>query len=99
MNGEEDELRAQFAQRKSKMPQHIVEAHKFCWKHKAQILASKQCGCFYCRQLFSPHEIEGWLEREGTAICPRCGIDSVLPEKPGVDLTAELLEEMHRYWF
>ena len=99
MNGEEDELRAQFAERKSKMPQHIVEAHKFSWKHKAQILASKQCGCFYCRQLFSPGEIEGWLEREGTAICPRCGIDSVLPEKPGVHLTAELLEEMHRYWF
>ena len=95
MNGKKDELRAQFAERKSKMPQHIVEVHELSWKHKALILASKQCGCFHSCQ----RKIEEWPEREGTAICPRCGIHSVLPEKSGVGLTAELLEEMHRYWF
>jgi cytosine/creatinine deaminase len=93
-------LSAEFEKRKAEKPRHIVEAHRFCKRHKAQVLASKQCGCFYCLQLFSPSEIEIWLgEGEGTAMCPRCGIDAVLPERPGVELTAELLEEMHHYWF
>jgi creatinine deaminase len=100
---DEDEFRAmsaEFEQQKSKWPPHIVEAHRFCIKNKSQLLSSKQCGCFHCLQLYSPVEIHSWLEEgEGTAMCPKCGIDAVLAERPGVELTAELLEEMQRYWF
>jgi hypothetical protein len=35
-----------------------------------------------------------------TAICPRCGIDSVLPDNtPGVPLNTELLTAMCEYFF
>jgi hypothetical protein len=91
MGGQPEEL--------EEKPQHIVEAHKHSWKHRAEILASRQCGCFDCCQLFSPDEVNTWIEEEGTALCPRCGNDTVLPEKLGLYfLTTELLKEMHIYW-
>lgn len=35
-----------------------------------------------------------------TALCPRCGIDSVLPDRTyGFRLTRELLQAMARRWF
>jgi hypothetical protein len=34
-----------------------------------------------------------------TALCPRCGIDAVLPSAVPVALTAELLAAMHAHWF
>ena len=34
-----------------------------------------------------------------TALCPLCGIDSVIPEAPGAPLTTGLLEEMRAHWF
>ena len=34
-----------------------------------------------------------------TAICPRCGIDSVLGDRSGFPISAEFLSEMQRYWF
>jgi hypothetical protein len=43
-------------------------------------------------------EIAEWIDDGQTALCPRCGIDSVLPVidgKPDV----VLLWAMHRYWF
>jgi len=42
------------------------------------------CGCFYCLERFTPNEIEEWIDDENgekalaTALCPKCGMDSVL---------------------
>lgn len=59
------------------------------------------CGCFYCEQLFSPREITEWIEEPNggqTAICPKCGIDSVLGEELPIEDKA-FLNEMNRMWF
>jgi hypothetical protein len=32
-------------------------------------------------------------------MCPRCDIDSVLGDRSGFPVSAEFLDEMHRYWF
>ena len=79
-------------------------AHKRSIYHRAQIEASSICGCFYCLQMFKPDQIEEWTdtskpEPEQTALCPHCGIDSVIGDKSEFAITAELLTEMKRNWF
>jgi hypothetical protein len=34
-----------------------------------------------------------------TALCARCGIDSVIGDKSGFPIAREFLAEMQRYWF
>ena len=67
-----------------------IEAHKFSNNHMGAIQKDKVCGCFYCLKIFSPDEIDEWIiddnpcDRGGTAICPYCGIDSVIGESSGI---------------
>jgi len=78
----------------------IIRAHEYCSDHKQELLGDKVCGCFHCLKIFSPQEIEEWIEDEkGTAICPYCGIDSVIGESSGYPITKEFLKKMHDYWF
>jgi uncharacterized paraquat-inducible protein A len=77
------------------MPSEIREAHKRCSHHRDEMMASTKAGCFYCLEVFSPTEIDTWIDHNQTAMCPRCGIDSTLP---GVD-DEVFLRDMHKYWF
>jgi hypothetical protein len=77
-----------------------IEAYKYSAKHKEQLLKDDKCGCFYCLKIFNPKEIEDWVEDiSGTAICPYCGMDSVIGESSGYPITQEFLERMNGYWF
>lgn len=74
--------------------------HKGSFKNRKALENSERCGCFYCKRIYSPNEIERWLsEGDGTALCPHCGIDSVIAENEEVILDETLLDAMHRYWF
>ena len=85
--------------------QDFFEAHKFSNNHMEQLKKDLVCGCFYCCKLFSPSEISEWIiadndcDRFGTAICPYCGIDSVIGESSGFPITEEFLEQMRKHWF
>jgi hypothetical protein len=57
------------------------------------------CGCFYCLAIYSPAGITQWVDEDQTAMCARCGIDSVLPQASGYPATVEFLQRMHDYWF
>lgn len=77
-----------------------IAAHKYSINHKEQLLKDKKCGCFYCLSIFSPQEIEDWLEdTSGTAVCPYCEIDSVIGESSGYPITKEFLSKMKEHWF
>ena len=82
-----------------------IEAHKYSCNHMEELKKDKVCGCFYCLTVFSPEEIESWLiadndaDRLGTAICPYCGIDSVIGESSGYPITKEFLKKMNEHWF
>lgn len=39
----------------------------------------EQAGCYGCLEVFKPSEIRSWTDDGQTALCPRCGIDSVVP--------------------
>ena len=76
-----------------------IAAHKHSIDHRGEIEASEICGCFHCRKIFPPPEIEEWTDDGGTALCPNCGIDSVIGSRSGNRITMRLLREMHRKWF
>jgi RimJ/RimL family protein N-acetyltransferase len=85
--------------------QDAIEAHIFCSSNMPQLEKDSICGCFYCRRIFDPAEIDEWIiddnpcDRLGTAICPYCGIDSVIGESSGYPMTAEFMSAMHKEWF
>ena len=77
-----------------------ISAHQFSANNRKQIEQSAVCGCFYCGKIFSPLEIKEWIpEQAGTALCPYCGIDSVIGEVSGFQITEQLLKKMNQYWF
>ena len=78
----------------------LKKAHQYCTKNKEQLIESNICGCFYCCKIYSPKEIKEYLnEGDGTALCPYCGIDSVIAENSRFKITKEFLKKMHDYWF
>lgn len=80
-------------------------AHAFSYNHRDEIEASHRCGCFYCMAIFTPSEIEEWVDADDhtsegdTALCPRCGNDSVLGDQSGYPIKKEFLENMNKVWF
>lgn len=83
----------------------IERAHMFSNNHKPELRKDSLCGCFYCLEIFHPSEIKEWVapksecDKRGTAICPYCGVDSIIGESSGYSITKEFLEKMKEYWF
>jgi hypothetical protein len=109
-----EKLQREHRDRVAQMPADIREAHEHCKRNASEIGRGEWCGCFYCLATFTQTEIQDWVEerprynnREDlessepgrSALCPRCGIDSVLGSASGFPLTAEFLGRMKSYWF
>jgi hypothetical protein len=82
----------------------IVEAHKRSSNHRGVVSKAERCGCFYCCAEFAPRAITDWVDPASddmqagtTALCPRCGTDSVIPLEPGMDVA--FLRRMKAHWF
>jgi len=75
--------------------QKLKKLHKKSIYHRATIEESSQCSCFYCCRKFVPDDIVEWVDNGTTALCPHCGIDSVLPG----NIKTDVLREMYEYWF
>lgn len=85
-------------------PKEIRLAHEHSARHRAEIVSSESCGCFYCCSVFPPDRITEWIDDdpEGlgqTALCPHCGIDSVIGDRSGFEINPEFLRRMKTYWF
>lgn len=79
---------------------NIIEAHRHSIRHRSEIEASDECGCFYCLDIYPPSAITEWTDKDDdTALCPRCGIDAVLGSASGAPINAQFLSEMHKKWF
>ena len=67
-------------------------------ENKKQVLASQTCRCANCLATFSGAEVTEFTDKGKTAVCPKCGVDAVLPDcVEGLD--DQLLQEIHDYWF
>jgi hypothetical protein len=87
----------------------LESIHKFSSKHRDLLATSEFAGCFYCGARFDPNEVMDWVDGlqvetgstdDGiTALCPRCGIDAVLPSAAPIRWDASLLDEMNQHFF
>jgi hypothetical protein len=83
----------------------LAEAHRHCSIHRDEINTSAICGCFYCLEIFPPQDIIEWLNDRihgldgQTALCPQCGIDSVIGAASGYPISREFLQAMRSRWF
>ncbi|HRD86231.1 MAG TPA: hypothetical protein PLF63_13790 [Rubrivivax sp.] len=76
-----------------------------------QIQASQMCGCCECLQIFPRDDIVAWTGLDmhnyedpaaiskQTALCPRCGGESVIGDKSGYPINPQFLERMNDAWF
>jgi len=84
-------------------PEDVRDAHRHSSNHKAEVAASAFCGCFYCCAIFPPEQIKEWVDdvdRESqTALCPKCGVDAVIGDRAGFEISREFLERMKSHWF
>ena len=88
----------------SKRRDEVIAAHAGCTGNREALAKAGTCGCFYCCSVFSSLEIEDWvdpvsddMQAGNTALCPRCGIDSVIPLQPGMNVG--FLRRMKAHWF
>ena len=85
----------------------LKAAHEHCVLHEAELKQSDRCGCFCCLAEFPPSDITEWIKDENvlagktgvTALCPRCGIDSVIGSASGYPVTQPFLKAMKKHWF
>ncbi len=84
--------------------EELKRIHRLASRNKDAIGKSKQCGCFYCKQIFPASQVETYVlqrrddDNETTATCPFCFVDSVLADSQ-VELSESMLVEMSKKWF
>ncbi|MEH7628221.1 cytoplasmic protein [Bacillus subtilis] len=76
-----------------------LKAHKLSIYNKGYLEKTDRCGCFQCLEIFNSNEIIEWIDEGDTALCPYCGIDSVIGESAEWPITKEFLRGMRRRWF
>ena len=91
--------------------QHSAERVQ-CFKYEKAIRSSahnykfaktaKLCGCYSCGQIFSSQNIEDWHlyedeEKGGFVFCPCCGVNTVIMDSQGYEITEEFMEDLDDY--
>jgi len=78
----------------------IIDAHTHTADHRVELEKSELAGCCYCLEVFKPSDIEDWVDEGKCALCPKCGIDSVIGDASGFPITDKrFLQEMNGFWF
>lgn len=109
-----DILRARVARKRCDHPE-LAEMHDHSFRNRDEVIASAVCGCFACLKTFPSADIGEWWDLDSTglsrgseltgpgvgmtAVCPCCGLDAVLGDQCGRELTSEFLAQMQQMWF
>ena len=79
----------------------LADLHKKAIYNKDELNKVKKCACFYCCEVFDTDEIKEYTDNGQTAICPKCGVDSVIPlsDDEKDEDTCEILDKMYKHYF
>lgn len=92
----------------------LEEVHSNANQNRHAIESSNQVGCFGCERIWDPLEfpIKEWIDDRptsrqlgaglhgnATALCPFCGIDSVIAKLSVGKITHYMLGKMEEHWF
>jgi hypothetical protein len=76
---------------------HLEYLHSHCLLNKEELERGIKCTCFYCSKEFNFSEIKEWTDNSKTAICPHCGIDSVISNSLG--FTKDEINKLNKKYF
>ncbi len=79
----------------------LVLAHQNCRHNRTLLRKSDLCGCYQCGEIFKPSVLqpEDWTDGGETALCPHCGMDSVIGDAAGFPISDAFLREMKEHRF
>ncbi len=77
----------------------IEKAIEFATTNEDALKNSDMAGCYYCKAIYVAKEVTEFLKIERTTLCPKCGIDSVIPSNSPIEVTPENLETLNKHWF
>ena len=84
--------------------EELHEIHTHSTANREEVEASSRCACFYCQEVFRATEVKDYIvepsmDYRETALCPRCGADTILGDAAGIPFYKELIEKLHRHYF
>ncbi len=74
-------------------------AAQLAFKNRVAVEKSETCGCYYCGGIFPGGDVKEYTDGGLTALCPRCGVDSVLSSAQNVAVCEDTLKKSHDFWF
>ena len=77
----------------------IYQFPTIAMKNKRLIEQSNNAGCFKCIKIFSKSEVKDYTDNNQTVLCPYCGIDSVVGDMCGFELSEEILQKANAFWY
>lgn len=77
----------------------MKDASTYSINNMKEVQKSKLVGCYYCKKVYDAAIIVETTDNGKTALCAKCGIDSVLPDTSPFKLDASTLAELNKRWF
>jgi NAD-dependent SIR2 family protein deacetylase len=77
----------------------MKKLHAYCTCNRNIIENSNKCYCFHCGKIFEKDDIKEYIDNGVTALCPDCGVDSVIPDSVDEEINKEVINDMNQYWF
>lgn len=74
-----------------------IAAKEHASKNRVELEASDNCGCYSCFKRFKTTEIKSWIDDKQTALCPHCGLDTVLGSASPYEISDPFLRRMHQH--
>lgn len=66
--------------------------------NRQEIETSERCGCFHCINTFHSNKVIDWTDDGETAVCPGCGVDSMVGDSHA-HLYRDFLLGLQEYFF
>lgn len=84
--------------------EELHEMLTHCKGNRKEIEASSHCVCLYCQEVYRATEVKDYiidssLDFKETALCPRCGANTVLGDVTGIPFYEELIAKLHCHYF
>jgi len=76
----------------------LDDARQYSRNNNFTIRYSNMCGCYHCLEKFKSDLVSDWVDEGDTALCPHCGIDSVIPDAV-TEVTKKILRELNEKYF
>ncbi len=75
------------------------ELHATTFKHKELLAEDTYAGCGECTEVVLVSDIAKWCDDAQTALCPKCGVDALVPFLKFRELATVSIGEVRKVWF